>query len=126
MIYFVEAHPTFLPLAREVFRRVFHGNLVGYCSVIALTEAFTHPRRNRDRAQEEAYRTLVGELLMLNVNEVIAARAADLRARYSLRTPDALHLATAIEARCQAFLTNDNGLRRVAELRVLVLGALTR
>jgi predicted nucleic acid-binding protein len=38
-----------------------------------------------------------------------------------LRTPDALQIATALEAGCEAFLSNDAGLRRVTELRVLIL-----
>jgi predicted nucleic acid-binding protein len=51
----------------------------------------------------------------------VAARAAELRARYRLKLADALQLALALQAGCEAFLTNDLALRRVAELRVLVL-----
>jgi len=51
----------------------------------------------------------------------VAESAADLRARYNLRTPDALHVATAIDAGCDAFLTNDTGIKRVQEIAVLVL-----
>ncbi|MEP7336274.1 MAG: PIN domain-containing protein [Acidobacteriota bacterium] len=57
----------------------------------------------------------------LAVSAAIAERAAELRARYRLRTPDALQIATALEADCEAFLSNDTGLRRVTELRVLLL-----
>jgi len=53
-----------------------------------------------------------------------AASAADLRARYNLRTPDALQVATALAAGCDAFLTNDSDMQRVSELRVLVLDQL--
>jgi predicted nucleic acid-binding protein len=53
-----------------------------------------------------------------------ATSAADLRARYNLRTPDALQVATAIAAGCDAFLTNDAALQCVSELRVLVLDQL--
>jgi predicted nucleic acid-binding protein len=47
-----------------------------------------------------------------------------LRARYNLRTPDALHVATRIDATCDAFLTNDAGIKRVIEIAVLVLDEL--
>jgi predicted nucleic acid-binding protein len=47
--------------------------------------------------------------------------AAELRARYNLRTPDALHIACAIDTGCDAFLTNDTGIKRVNEIRILVL-----
>jgi predicted nucleic acid-binding protein len=49
---------------------------------------------------------------------------AELRARDQLRTPDALQVASALGAGCEAFLTNDLALRRVTELHVLVLGEL--
>jgi predicted nucleic acid-binding protein len=48
-----------------------------------------------------------------------------LRAHYNLRTPDALQVATALEFGCQAFLTNDEQLQRVTDLRVLVLKELS-
>jgi predicted nucleic acid-binding protein len=54
----------------------------------------------------------------------IADLAAALRARYNLRTPDALYIATAIVTRCDAFLTNDKRLRQANEIRVLTLDEL--
>jgi predicted nucleic acid-binding protein len=51
----------------------------------------------------------------------VAELAADLRARYNLRTPNALQVAAAIVRRCEVFLTNDARLKRVAEIRVLTL-----
>ena len=47
-----------------------------------------------------------------------------MRARYNLRTPDALHVATAVPAGCDAMLTNDAQLKRVQELSILVLDEL--
>lgn len=57
----------------------------------------------------------------IDIDPVSAERAADLRARYGFRLPDALQLAVAIGERCEAFLPNDRRLARVTELRVLVL-----
>ena len=37
----------------------------------------------------------------------IAESAARIRARHGIRTPDAIQIATALGAGCQAFLTND-------------------
>jgi len=61
---------------------------------------------------------------LIPVSIAIARHAAQLRARHNLRTPDAIHVATALEAGCQAFLTDDLGLKRVSEIRVLVLDEL--
>jgi predicted nucleic acid-binding protein len=54
----------------------------------------------------------------------VAEQAADLRARYGLRTPDALQIATGLTAGYAALLTDDARLQRVTELRVLVLDEL--
>ena len=50
-----------------------------------------------------------------------AEMAAQLRATYGLRTPDALHLGSAITSGCQVFLTNDADFKRVTEVRVVLL-----
>jgi predicted nucleic acid-binding protein len=47
-----------------------------------------------------------------------------LRANYNLRTPDAIQLATAIQARATAFLTNDSFLTSVSDLEILILDQL--
>ena len=47
---------------------------------------------------------------------------AELRAKYpSVKPPDAIHLATAISARVDGFLTNDKNLMKVKELSILRL-----
>ena len=47
--------------------------------------------------------------------------ATDLRARYRIKTPDALHLAAAINAGCVQFWTNDAHLTRAAAGRIAVV-----
>lgn len=51
----------------------------------------------------------------------VADRMARLRASPGLRTPDAIHVATALEWGAQAFLTNDAGLRQAPGIEVLLL-----
>ena len=127
IIYFIEQHPVFGPISLEVFQRIARGDFEGRTSVITLTETLTYPKRTHDRAQESAYQALLlrtPNFLSMPTTSRIAERAADLRARYNPRTPDAIQLATVIVAGCDAFLTNDLALRRVADLRVLALSTL--
>ncbi|HIK12625.1 MAG TPA: PIN domain-containing protein [Oscillatoriaceae cyanobacterium M33_DOE_052] len=50
--------------------------------------------------------------------------AGELRARYNLQLPDALQIATALVAGCEAFLTNDVQLKRITELKILLVSEL--
>jgi len=49
--------------------------------------------------------------------------AAQLRAVTGAKTPDALHLASALSASCGTFLTNDRRLPRIPGLNVIQLSA---
>jgi predicted nucleic acid-binding protein len=51
----------------------------------------------------------------------LALQAAHLRARYQIRTPDAIQIAAAIEFGARLFLTNDDRVRKVTEIEVVVL-----
>ena len=47
--------------------------------------------------------------------------ATELRARYGLKTPDALHLAAAIASDCEELWTNDQRLVRAADSRIRIV-----
>jgi predicted nucleic acid-binding protein len=67
------------------------------------------------------------ELRLLPMGQSVVRKAAQLRADLpALRTPDALHAATALLAACTMFLTNDSGFRRVGGLPVVVLDDVAR
>lgn len=55
------------------------------------------------------------------VDDGIARKAAELRAKYNLTLTDTIQVATALSSECDAFLTNDIALKRVSELNILVL-----
>jgi predicted nucleic acid-binding protein len=124
MIYFVEAHPEYDAQITPIFERIEQDELEGITSVITLLEVLVQPIRLNRIDLASRYRQLLLEserFSVLPITVEIAELAADLRARYNLRTPDALQVATALAHRCEAFLTNDARLKRVAEIRVLTL-----
>ncbi|MCX7969609.1 MAG: type II toxin-antitoxin system VapC family toxin [Armatimonadetes bacterium] len=126
-IYFVERHPDYLDLIREVIRRIDAGELTAVSSVVTLTEVLTQPLRFGNFSLAQKYRNVLYQsrnFKLVQIDADIAEIAAELRSRYNLRTPDALQLAAAIKSGCDAFLTNDATLKKVAELKVLVLSEL--
>lgn len=100
------------------------GQSTGVTSVIALGEVLVQPILRGDSGLQLAYRDLLlhsENVRTLSLDPVSAERAAELRAGYRMRMPDALQTAVAFESGCEAFVTNDKALRQVTELRVLVL-----
>jgi predicted nucleic acid-binding protein len=61
-------------------------------------------------------------VIPLDMPEPVYLQAGQLRARFGLKTPDALHLACAQHHRCDALWTNDDRLAQASEglaLRIL-------
>jgi predicted nucleic acid-binding protein len=123
VIYFIERFPAHVDVLRELFSQVDRGQIHAVSSVVTLTEVLTMPKRLGDSTLESKYRRLASSrnFALVPIDERIADWGATLRARHNLRTPDALQIAAGIVHGCQAFVTTDHGLRRVTELRVLVL-----
>lgn len=99
-------------------------------SVISELELLVRPLREGDRAELERIQQLYHgseHVTTYPVDEAIAQRAADLRARYRLKLADALIVATAIEAGCDGLIGNDElCARRVQEIPYLRLDAILR
>jgi predicted nucleic acid-binding protein len=127
LVYYVEENPIYVERMDAVIKAVENTPIQAVSSAITLTEVLSHPIRLGHTRYEKAYRDILlhsGGFELLPVTVEIADLAAALRARYNLRTPDALHIATAIVTRCDAFLTNDKRLRQANEIRVLTLDEL--
>jgi len=57
----------------------------------------------------------------LGLTTAVCEQATLIRGTYRFKTPDSLHLAAAVEAGCQLFLTNDTRLSRFKGVTVEVL-----
>ena len=89
-----------------------------------MTELLVHPYRKQDIDQVNSIYALTStypNLSWVPVTLALADQAARLRAKYGLRTPDALHVATAIAGSATGFIGNDHAFRRVTELEILLL-----
>ncbi len=121
-IYFIEEHPRLLPVIEPVFSSVAAGRLAAFSSSLTLLEVLVLPLRLKLSGLAAKYEQILTEssgITLVSLDLASLRRAADLRATYGIKTPDALQLAAALEKSCSVFLTNDERIPQVPGLRVL-------
>ncbi len=127
-IYFVERHPRYVERIRPLVVAADRGELALTASALTLLEVQVVPYRVGDVSLAERYEALLTcrrGLTLVEIDHGQLRTAAQLRARYGVRTPDALQLAAALSMRCTAFVTNDRRLPTLPALRVIQLDDLT-
>ena len=121
LIYLIEKHPLYFDRMFLLMQMLDQGHIIGSASVLTLTEVLVHPLKTHNSALAQAYETILRHSAgfhLVNIDVEVGRRAAELRSHYGLRTPDALHLAAAVENDCDAFITNDRAFNRVVELKI--------
>lgn len=128
-IAFIEQKSAFLADVNPLFENLKSGRIRVVTSSVGLIEILTGALLRGDellaRRAEEILTGLDGSTIVPVTLEV-ARHAARLRAAYGLRTPDAIHLATAVAAEAVEFVTTDRRLARVKEIEVRVLKAASK
>src|SRR5262249_40451062 len=109
-IYFIEEEKRFLPLVKPLFEAFDHGDLVAVTSGLTLMEVLVVPYRSGNSLLADRYESLLTQsrgLRFIEVDRRLLKAAAQLRAVFKLKPPDAIQVAAALVGNCGAFLTND-------------------
>lgn len=122
-IYSVERFEPYRALIEPVWQQAQAGQFTVVSSELVMSEVLVRPLRESNRLAESLFRALLGsnEVLLIAATRSLWEETARLRAATRLRTPDALHAATARFAECTLFVTNDTDFRRVEGLPVVIL-----
>lgn len=126
-VYTVERIDPYRTVLDSLWRDVRASGATVVTSELTLLEVLVKPLKAGDTLVEAAYRTILDispDVRMLSVSRAVLERAAHLRAVTNLKTPDAIHAATALIEGCALFVTNDDAFRRVPGLNVTVLRGL--
>jgi predicted nucleic acid-binding protein len=83
------------------------GEVAGVGSVLLLPEVLTRPTRDGAEDELDALYGLLARLDLLPVDEAVADLSVVLGAAYKLKAADAVHLATAVNAGADRFITNN-------------------
>lgn len=124
IIYLIEASSPFHGVvAKRLLQHQADPEAALVTSRLSRLECRTKPLRDGNAGLLATYERFLTarRLTLVELSADVVDRATDLRARYGFKTPDALHLATAIEEQVGAFLTGDAALARCSELRVEVV-----
>jgi predicted nucleic acid-binding protein len=124
IIYLIEHHVKYRSIIRPVFAEIASGNIEAITSTITLLEVLVHPLRAGDETLAGRYRDILLSSKGLTTFEIfheVSEMASRLRAKYPIRTPDAIQIAVGILYQASFFVTNDPNSRKVSEIKVLVL-----
>lgn len=125
-IYQFSGQSEYVELTSEIFSSIEGNRLEATTSIITMLEILVRPEAENNQQLVKQYETTLDQFPHLAIRPVdwpIARIASRLRGEnLSLRTPDAIHLATAMYNRCDLFITNDSKLKQVKGIKVLFLG----
>ena len=122
-IYGVERIEPYRALLEPMWRQAQAGQFTIVSSDLVILETLVKPLREGDTVVEMLFCSLLdaNEVSLIPATRPLWEDAARLRAETGLKTPDALHAATALYAECTLFVTNDADFRRFEDLPVVVL-----
>jgi len=128
-IYHFEENRVYSPLTFSIFESLEKGNFNGITSILTLLEILVKPKRENNLILTERYKILFETFPNLQVktlDENIADIASSLRANYNINTPDAIQVATSLETQADIFITNDKTLKKISEIKVLLLSEMLK
>jgi len=123
-IYHFQENPIYLPLTSMIFEAIEHEETLASTSVMTLMELLVKPMREGNAKAVEEYRFALEtfpNLTLRSVDAAVSEKAAEIRATYNLRSPDAIQLASAITSNAEVFFTDDARLKRIQDIRIVQL-----
>jgi len=123
IIYAVEKIKPYAELLQPLWQLAVSRKIQLIGSELLILETLVKPFESGDQELIAAFRNLLTskEMLLLPITSEILESAAQLRANYGLKTPDAIHAATAQLAQCDLFITNDKSFQRIPNLSSTLL-----
>jgi predicted nucleic acid-binding protein len=121
-IYLVEGHPSRRSIVEGQIRALDPTTRL-LTSQLSRLECRAKPMREGDTATLDRYDALfaASRVLLLEVTAAVIDRATAIRAQHGFKTPDAIHLATAVDSGASTLWTGDASLARFVDVTTVVL-----
>ncbi|HEY7349528.1 MAG TPA: PIN domain-containing protein [Ktedonobacterales bacterium] len=123
IIYAVELIEPYQTILRPLWEGARTGVLSVATSDLTLLEILVKPLKIGNKGLEADCRALLDspDVRLISISHAVLEHAASLRATTSVKTPDAIHAATALIAGCELFVTNDSAFKKIPGLPVALL-----
>lgn len=120
-IYLFESNPEFAKHINPIFEALLHRKLNAVTSTVSVIEALSYPSPPEVIAGIKDGFATIPNLDIINLDQVIALEATEIRREYGFKLPDAVQLATALFSKAKVFITNDQRLKGFKKLKILSL-----
>lgn len=123
-IYLIEGNDRYQGITNELAKSLSNDDFEAFSSHITLTEILPPLVKRGDEDVISATIDLLkdsGLTSLAAADADVCIQAGFLRGELGMKTPDAIHVATAVSQRCDIFLTNDAGVRVPKPLKLLLL-----
>lgn len=124
-IYHFEGHPDYRASTASILDAVERGRCRAVVSELTLMELTMGPLRLGRQDVADEYETMLAHfphMELIPITRAILLKAAELRVKYLLRSPDAIVLSSAIIRGATLAISNDRDWTRLEEVQTLVLG----
>lgn len=121
--YFIERNKDFFKTVEKEFKKIRAQKNDLCLTFLSQSELLVRPLAINDEGLIDFYAQLKDRfpISIIFPTENTPTITAQLRVKYQLKIPDSLNLATAITSNCHTFITNDGGLKKVSEIKILLL-----
>lgn len=123
-IYLFEKNQKYFPTVKEFFDLMEKEKIFIVTSIITPIEILSTSSLKNYPEKQQLYLSFFKKMKNLKIKEInwdLVEKVGYFRRKYSLRTPDAIQLVTAIETHAKIFVTNDKRFKKIKEIPVLIL-----
>jgi predicted nucleic acid-binding protein len=123
-IYLIEGYKETEELLKEIFLGIDKGYISAVTSNLSLSEVLVKPFIDKNEIMKNLYVQILKDSPIVDIDSIsdsVLIDAARIRAEFKIKTPDAIHLATAKETQCDFMLTNDAGMRRYTDIETILV-----
>jgi predicted nucleic acid-binding protein len=119
IIYVLEGHSKFAKRFDQLFVRHALGEFELAVTTVTLSEVLSGPLSAGEEVLAKRYRAVLEAWRVVDLTCDVAESAARVRAKYRLKLPDAIQVASALTINAHALVTHDRDFAKVRGLTIL-------